>query len=527
VPRLWTRPLRSGPPGPCGCGCALTPDTSVGFDQVDFAAEVMGRPFRPWQRWVVIHAGELDAFGRLRFRIVHVQVARQNGKTEIPAILSVFWQVVDELGELDAHVLGTSTKIEYAYESLKKAIRYAERAPGLAGLVPSHVTVGPGREKRRREWLRKTNGEQESELAGTRYKISAANEEGGRSLTIGRLVLDELRQHHDYSAWDASVPATNAANGILPQGAQVWTLSNAGTDRSVVLNDERAAALAFLESGEGSSKTAWFEYSAPEDAEPTDPVALGMANPELERSILLDDLLDQAHKAVKTGGEKLAGFITEVMCRRVHMMDPAIDAAAWTACGPTPARPARALDAWRSRLALCVDVSPDGLHATVYAAAVGDDRLVHLDVVRAWSGPAATAGLRKELPALVRKVRPRAVGWFPSGPAAAVAAQLAEQDPPLRGWPPPGTTVEAIRGDVTAVCMGFAEMVRAQELRHPGDPLLSTQVASAEKLKQGDAWRFARGDLAYVDAVYAAAGAAHLARTLPAGPGRPRVLVPR
>ena len=475
-----------------------------------FAAETLARPFLPWQRWAAIHAGELLPDCRPRFRVVHIIVARQNGKTEIPVVLSLFWQVIDQF----EMVLGTSTKIDYSRESWMKAVHLATAAPGLKELVPA----------KRREWTRNTNGEQESwfprdapapgENPLARYKIAAANADGGRSLSIDRLVLDELRQHDSYSAWDAAVPAASKPH------SQVWTLSNAGTVKSVVLNDERKAALRFIETGEGDERTGLFEWSCPPDASPLDLEALAQANPALGITKHPDDLLGEARKSLDIGGDKLTGFRTESMCIYVPMLDPAIDATAWAA-----AEPAESLAAWRARVALCIDLAPDGLHATVYAAAVSPAGAVHVDPVQAWSGPTAPAELRRALAPLVRRIRPGALGWFPSGPAAAVAAQLAEQKGPDR-WPPAGVKVEAIRGDTAAVCMGFAELVIARQLRHPNDPLLNAQVAGAERIKRGDTWVFGRTGASYVDALYAAAGAAHLARTMPPGPGRVRVVMP-
>src|SRR5690606_31767449 len=106
----------------------------------------------------------------------------------------------------------------------KKATRLARRIPELAAEIP------------RKGGIRKTNGEQELWRAdeverileeGSRYKIAAANDDAGRSLTIHRAILDELRQHHDYSAWSAVLPAMAA----VPD-SQAWAISNAGSDRS-------------------------------------------------------------------------------------------------------------------------------------------------------------------------------------------------------------------------------------------------------------------------------------------------------
>lgn len=500
VPRIWTPPLRE-----------LTPETSYGFDVCDFARDPLGHALDPWQEWLVIHAGELLPDGRPRFRKVLVLVSRQNGKTEVVVVLTLFWLFVDRV----PMVLGTSTKLDYAAESWRKACKLARQVEVLDAEVPA------------KGGIRKANGEQvlwradavEQVLEeGSRYKIAASNEEGGRSLTIDRLVLDELRQHHDYTAYDASVPAMNAV-----RDAQVWAMSNAGSDRSVVLNDLRDAAIKFIGTGEGDPRLGIFEWSAPEGSSPLDLNALAQANPNLGHRIDPEALIGDARIAVEKGGEKLAGFLTENMCIRVKILDAAIDGAKWADC-----LDAGDLAAVRSRVALCVDVSIDGQHASLVAAAVLPDGRVRVEVVDAWEGPGCTAALRKALPGKVAKVRPQKVGWFPNGPAAAVAAALTDRKQGARAaWPPKGVEVAEITRETTAVCMGFAEQVATVQIAHSDDPLLNAQTLGAEKLNQGDAWRFTRKGAGHCDTVYAAAGAVHLARTLPPAPARPFVVVGR
>lgn len=493
VPRLWTPPL-----------VELTPETSYGFHVVDFARDVLYAPLDPWQEWVVIHAGELLPDGRPRFRYVLVLVSRQNGKTHLCVVLSLFWLFVDRV----SMVLGTSTKLDYAAESWRKACRLAKRTPELADEI------------RHKGAIRRANGEQvlwrgdadEVDLdEGSRYKIAASNEEGGRSLTIDRLILDELRQHHDYTAWDAAVPATNAV-----VDAQIWALSNAGSERSVVLNEYRDAAIAHIQDpAVGDVRKALFEYSAPDGASPLDLAALAQANPNLGYRIDPDALIGDARTAVAKGGEKLAGFKTEIMCMRVPRLDPAIDPDRWAACADPDT-----LDAWRDRIVLCLDVAPDGEHATLVAAALMDDGRVRVEVVAAWDDATATARLRAELPGLTIAVGPRRVGWFPSGPAAELAADLTERDAddPREQWPPDDVEVVEIRSTTTAVCMGLAEQVRSGNVAHSDDDLLTAHVTGAEKLHLGDAWRFVRRSAGHCDGAYAVAGAVHLARTLPPPP---------
>lgn len=498
-PRLWTPPLRS-----------LTPDTSYGFDVIDFARDQLFRPLDPWQEWLVIHAGELLPDGRPRFRKVLVLVARQNGKTELLVILTLFWLWVDQV----PMVLGTSTKLDYAAESWKKACRLARRVPDLKAEIPVRGGI---RKANGEQVLWRANRQEEDLDEGSRYKIAASNEEGGRSLTIDRLVLDELRQHHDYTAWDASVPATTAV-----ADAQIWAISNAGSSKSVVLNDTRDAALTYMASGDGDPRLGLFEWSAPAGASPLDLAALAQANPNLGHRIDPDALLGEAATALAKGGLKLSGFRTEAMCQRVSLLDPAIDPTAWSAEAPAGCLDPGTLTEARTRIALCVDVSLDQQHATLAAAALLPDGRSRVEVVAAWAGADSVRQLRADLPGWVKKIRPRTLGWFPNGPAAAVAADLKKGT--TVGWPPSGVLVEEIKGDVPAVCMGFSALVRAFQIAHSADPLLDAHVAGAEKVSTGDRWRFTRRGAGHCDGAYAAAGAVHLARTLPAV-GRQRLVV--
>lgn len=472
----------------------------------DFATNVLKAPLDGWERFVVIHGGELLPDGTPRFRVLLILVARQNGKTWLCVVLSLYWLFVDRV----EMVLGTSTKLDYAAESWRKACKLAKRVPALAKEIPAKGGV------------RKANGEQvlwradeeEYELEdGSRYRIAASNEEGGRSLTVHRLILDELRQHYDYSAWEASEPATSAV-----ADAQIWCLSNAGNDRSVVLNDKRAEALDFINTGEGDSTLGLFEYSAPEGASPLDIRALLQANPNVGYRKPIRPLLAAARSAVKRGGEALATFKTNYMCQRVARDNPAIDPEGWKA-DYDPA----SMDGLRDRIAACFDISLDGQHAALLAAAQLDDGRTRVEVVRKWSGPTCMRDLREDLPGVVAKVKPRVLGWFPSGPAAAFAADMAERAESKQGpaWPPAGVVVEAIKSEVNACCMGFASLVQSRQIAHSeGDTdMLTLHVLAAEQSNVGDAWRYTRrGGAGYVDGAYAAAGATHLSRTLPPPP---------
>lgn len=472
--RIFTPPL-----------VVLTPATSYGFAVVEYARDVLKEPLDPWEEWAAIHAGELLADGRPRFRTLLIIVARQNGKTHLLKVLTLYWLFVQKV----ALILGTSTNLDYAREAWDMAVEMVESLDELSKKLPP------------KGGIRRTNGEQTLTITsdkGTRcrYKIAASNRKGGRSLSIDRLVLDELREHHDYSAWNASTKATNAR-----PNAQIIGISNMGDVQSVVLNDFRKAAIVFIQTGVGDYRKGLLEWSAPEGSDVEDVNALAAANPNAGLRIDWDTLIGDATSAKIAGGEQEAGFKTEVMCQYVPVLDPAMDAVAWDtgALGGD-------LSTVRGKTVLCLDISPDELHATLMAAAVMPNGHVRVDPVEAWDGQDATAKMKAALPALVKKIKPALFGWLPSGPAAALTTFLTQSNL--------GVKVQEIKADTAATCMGFAESVKSGEVEHGGDPLLDAQVKGAEKAYTGDKWVFSRKGGGHCDAAYAAAGAVHLARTV-------------
>jgi hypothetical protein len=324
-------------------------------------------------------------------------------------------------------------------------------------------------------------------------------------MTINRLILDELREHKDFTAWDAATPATNAV-----ADAQIWAMTNQGEDGASSCTALRLPPVLHRAPARATDRLGLFEWSAPDRRRPDRP---GRARPWRTRTYgrrTDPEALRRRGAARESGGaEELASFRTEILCQRVDLLDPAIDPDAWAASGGGSTD----FSVHRGRVALCLDVALDGTHASLVAAAVTDGK-VHVAIAEHWSGRDCTQRLRAELPGIVERIRPRTIGWFPNGPAAALAAQLKER----RGWPPRRVVNAEIRGDIKAVCMGMAEQVLAGEVVHPDDPMLNSHVSSAQRMAQGDGWVFVRRGASAIDGAYALAGAVHLARTLPPPP---------
>ncbi|HEY0638704.1 MAG TPA: terminase [Pseudonocardiaceae bacterium] len=460
-PRLFTPALRP-----------LNRSTSRGFEVIEFA-EMLGEPLIPWQRKLVVRALELHPDGTPRFRVVVVLVARQNGKTHVKRVVSL-WRLFIDGARM---VLGCAQDVSLAREVMNGCLETIQACPDLRAELDT---------------VRRTNGDEWFRVSsGGRYKIAASNRSAGRGLSVDELNIDELREQRSWDAWSALSKTTSAR-----PGGQIWCMSNAGDDESVVLNQLREAALSGADPSIGL-----FEWSAPEGCDLDDEDAWCAANPGLGFTV------NEAAIRTALGTDPPAVFRTEVLCQRVDSMDSAVDATAWRA----GADPAGDLSQLRSRVVLCVDVAPDGQHVTLVAAAQDDAGRVRVEPVAAWS---STDAARDELAGWVERVKPAALAWFPSGPAAALG-------PVLRGL----EAVEITGQQAQEACMSFADLVRARRVLHPDDPLLNAHVAGSSKLRAGDGWRFTRRGRGHCDAAYAAAGAVQVALTLPAQKSMPKPMV--
>ncbi|WP_460994416.1 terminase large subunit domain-containing protein, partial [Sinomonas soli] len=197
----------------------LTPETTLGYDVIDFARDVLHVDLFPWQKALLLRMLELLPDGTLRFRTVVVLIARQNGKSTLSQVLALWFMIVWGW----PLVLGTAQDLETAEEVWQGAVDLVEEDEGLSELLKRVVKV---------------NGKKALELTNnTRYKVKAANRKAGRGFTGNLIMLDELREHQNWEAWGAITKTTMAQAEAL-----VLALSNAGDNTSVVLGYLRKMA---------------------------------------------------------------------------------------------------------------------------------------------------------------------------------------------------------------------------------------------------------------------------------------------
>lgn len=462
-PRIFPAPLRE-----------LTESTSLGFAFDGFCRDVCGTELLPWQRWLGIHAleieGDLGGEWSFRWRTVCVLVARQNGKTEFLKLLTLFFMYV--LGSKLA--IGTAQNLDIAEEVWAEAVDTAETTPALASEIASVS---------RRNGARALNLE-----GGERYKVVAASRKGGRGLSADLVSMDELREQQNWDAWGAVTKTTMAR-----PNAQVWTFSNAGDATSVVLRHLRVQGHRLCGDPDGLAATigaeltegidtddgtlAVYEWSAPPECPVDDVDAWAMANPSLGYGFLTERAL---RSAMATDPE--AVFRTECLCQ-------------WVEARVTAPFPEGAWEAGTDRfssmpksaeLSFGIDVSANRSMTAIAVCGRRYDALPHIEVVAYRTGFAWVRDwLAKQAPC---RVALQARG-------APVSSHIDELRS-IKGV----EVVECAGRDIGAWCGRFYDAVSASvgegdaaELRHRPQPALDAAAACAQIRALGDgAWGWDR-----------------------------------
>lgn len=297
----------------CSCGCGLNPDTSWGFDCIDFLEKIMRWSLIPYQKWLYIHALErYPGSEDFRFRTIIILIARQNGKTQWLKGLGLWKLFVDGAHE----VLITAQNLDLAEKCLAEAVADVRNCRLTDAEYRKYSTTNG----KHRLVLWPLKGSKQPRHWGTTPSTS----NGGRSLSVDLAMLDELRQHHTWDAWDAITPTTKARPRSLNVGA-----SNAGSAKSIVLRSFRDRASAKIQAGDTTNtQIALFEWSVPEGVDYREPEYWPQANPAIGYlpSQTIRDLLGVMEELE----DNIAGFKTEYLCMWVDSLAPGvIPAASW------------------------------------------------------------------------------------------------------------------------------------------------------------------------------------------------------
>lgn len=474
TPRLWSRPY-----GP------LTPETSAGYDVIAFGEEVCGIVLYPWQRWLLIHALELNPDGTYRFKRVHLLVGRQNGKTTVAKLLILYWLFIDatanpaRLNPRDFKVLATAQNLEKASETWEEVLDYCDPAPPKEKDAASMPLV-PALQALSRKPSRRTGAQRVRTRVGASYSIaSIAGTKSGRGGSSARIFIDELREHRSWDAWNSIKNTKNAR-----WNAQLWTASNAGDRRAIVLKELRGQMIEavndwadYVETGlwkleqwanKHDATSGLFEWSAEPGRGKSDRAGILQANPSVGWGEN-----DLATLVADSKSDIEAEYRTEVLCQWVEsMVKPHVDPVWWDACHDKTAVP-------EGRLVASIDITFDRKRAYVGIAGMGAEGMPVVELIARRNGSLWLLDYMEKLRTNwdVREVAIQARGCA----ASEYIDKLRELE----------FTVHEIGGsDLGAACGGFKDRVESGTLRHRDQNALNVSVTGtqARKLQEQMAW---------------------------------------
>lgn len=457
TPRIFTAPRRE-----------LTPETSHGFACIAFAEQVLEVKLFPWQKWLLIHALELDESGLYRFRMVVCEVARQNGKSLLMVILAL-WHLYG-LGSRE--VIGTAQDLARSEASWADAVEWAENNDELE---PFLVDVKRGHPKVMTILFQ---NEETGEAWNCDYRVAAASRRGARGFSGDLTLLDELREHQSWDAWSSISNTMNAR----PK-AQLWAFSNAGDVTSVVLRHLRAVAHRALgwPDGDGDKLLlevgdtevdaevfdddvlGWFEWSAPVTASRSDREAWALANPSLNHTEITENCITERALAASLSTSPASEFEVECLCRWASISDGGpFPSESWADTADTAAKVAAGASS-----TVCLEVNAD--RSRSYLARASLD-MAGQPVVGIWKDNPGTDWVVPFLKRNRGRYNLIVIRIGGGVPAASLANEIELAGLPWEKW----NQVEYAAG-----CGQMFDLLRDRAMRHLTHPELDAAATSA------------------------------------------------
>jgi hypothetical protein len=459
-------------------GTQRSPERATLGPAVGEVARMLGKPFMPWQQHVADVVLEIDPeTGRLAYSEFGLTVPRQSGKSTFVLAKAI------HRGSATGF-FGRRQGLVYTAQTRKDARKKWEE-----DFIPD---VEASRVFCRRVAVHKGNGNEHFRFTnGSRFGIESATEKAGHGPTLDEAYIDEAFAQVDNRLEQAFSPAM-----ITRPNKQLGWISTAGwLGGSPYLEDK--ARLGRLAVANGwRSGLAYFEWSAPEDADPGDEAVWWECMPALGHTITIEAMRDVYRKAVESGkiNDFKRPYLNIWVPKPVAAVPSVVPVERWDAC----------LDPGSSvavgeRFAL--DVSPDQSRSAIAVAGARADGLAHVELTSNGGVVDDRDGTDWVQPRLVdMKTR------WPDLRVAVAAGSAAESlKPDLEAADIPVDVIPA--REVAAACGAFYLKILAAEVRQIGQTELTTALEGARKRQEdgetGWVWG-RRKSTVPIPAVYAA-----------------------
>lgn len=412
--------------------------------------------------------------GQLRWRQALVSLGRQNGKTELAAVMAIVGLLARIGG---GTVVGIASSVEQANLTYRRA---ADAVARVAELSQRFVATG-------------TRGIR-SRTGSATYRVIPSKSDAVQGIPVGLAIIDELHIVKP-ALWADTVNGTGGRPNTLVVG-----LTTAGDDSSELLKRLYAQAADAIADPD-SSRLGVFIWEAPSDTIPADDDEflewLAAANPSLaDGSLDADAVVADARALPPSDILRYRGnrFTTRAA-------SPFIDPSMWHACVTS--------EAWPSGLTpvFTFERTPDWGYGSVVATARDKDGIIWAQLAQSFVNPSlasltnAASHLNKYQPSTF------AMDGYALGD---LAAEMKRRGLPVRL----GSRADAIN----SASLLYAKVIRKQlkYASEPGDQLLAQQVPHAARKAIGQGWRIVRSKGAVdADGVLALALGVLVAETAP------------
>jgi hypothetical protein len=422
-------------------------------------ARKLGKPFMPWQQHVADVILEIDpTTGLLVYQEFGLTVPRQSGKSTF--VLAKSTHRCSATG-----FFGGRQKLVYTAQTRQKAREkwdedYAaelEASAAFKNRVRAHR--GPGNEH-----LRFSNG--------SRFGIEANTEKAGHGSTLDEAYIDEAFAQVDFRLEQAFGPAM-----ITRKNKQLGWISTAGwLDASAYLQQKIALGRAVVD--DPTSKIAYFEWSAPDDCDPGDPLVWADCMPALGHTIDESAIRAEYEKAVLA--EKLNDFkraYLNLWVPKESLGESVIRQSVWDSLADRDDVPLPHI----GKVALAVDSDPERSRTSIVAAGVRADGMPLVELIENLPGVEWAAHRVMDIvsrnPALVVVIDKRST-------AASLIGQLERARMPIVG------TDAATMAQATGQFYDAA--TETGLLRHLDQVELNQALRSAVKRPLSDSWAWDR-----------------------------------
>jgi phage terminase large subunit-like protein len=264
-----------------------------------------------WQQFLVGSAfGWKRTDGLRRFRNIYIEVAKKNGKTLMAAGIAILLAFFDD--EPGAEVYFGATKRDQAKIGWNDAVQMVKRNLGLRG----RIKVGAAALSR--------------QPMAQKCQPLGKDSDTDQGVNVHGAIVDELHVHDDRDLLDNLETATSARTQPM-----IVKITTAGVKRESVWADERADAVAIIEGRATDDSTFAIIYTLDEGDDPFDEKVWPKANPNLNVSVMLELLREQAAKARRSPAA-LGAFLRFRMNIPTAVSTRAIDIDEWDLCAGNP-----------------------------------------------------------------------------------------------------------------------------------------------------------------------------------------------